>query len=69
MRTFAKNFGKLTKKTKKSLIITLLAVPFVAAVAWLVAWPYPVLDASQRDNLLLTDRQFVLLKTSAPATL
>lgn len=69
MRTFAKNFGKLTKKTKKSLIIALLAVPFVAAVAWLVAWPYPVLDATNRDNLLLTNSKFEPLKTASPITL
>ncbi len=59
MRNFAKNFGKLTKKTQKLLKIALLAVPLVAAVAWLVAWPYTVLDATQRDNLLLTNSKFV----------
>ena len=69
MRNFAKNFGKLTKKTQKLLKIALLAVPLVAAVAWLVAWPYTVLDATKRDNLLLTNSKFVPLKTTSPVTL
>ncbi len=69
MRNFAENLGKLTKKTKKLLKIALLAVPFVAAVAWLVAWPYTVLDATKRDNLLLTNSKFVPLKTTSPVTL
>lgn len=69
MRTFAKNLGILTKKTKKSLILALVLLAAGAATAWLAAWPYPVLDASRRDNLLLTDLRCTPLKTAAPATL
>lgn len=69
MCNFAKNFGKLTKKNQKLLKIALLAVLLVAAVAWLVAWPYTLLDATKRDNLLLTNSKFEPLKTSSPFTL
>ena len=69
MLTFAKNLGKLTKKTRKSLKIALAAASLALVIGWLLAWPYPVLNAGHRDNLLLTNGKFEPLKTASPVTL
>lgn len=69
MCIFAKNFGKLTKKHQKHLLIALTTLVAAMAVAWFVAWPMQLIEPKNRDNLLLTDAQFRPLKTTAPATL
>lgn len=69
MLIFAKNFANLSKKTSKYIATAIAIVGTALLAGWLIAWPYPIIDADRIDNLVLTDDKPQCLATAAPVTI